>query len=79
MSEVEAVALTVKEPDGAGVAVGLGFGVALGLGPLRVTVNCAYEAPAQAPIAIAIVSKLCKNTFRRKFITFLLSMAVGVR
>jgi hypothetical protein len=32
-------ALTVNEPVGAGVAVGLGFGVALGLGLLRVTVN----------------------------------------
>jgi hypothetical protein len=77
---VEAVALTVNEPLGAGVAVGLGFGVALGLGPLRVTVNCAYEAPTQAPIAsMIIISDLHNNSFLRKFITFLLSMVVGDR
>jgi hypothetical protein len=77
--EVEAVALTVNEPLGAGVAVGLGFGVALGLGPLRVTVNCACEAPTQAPIASMIISDLNRNSFLRKFITFLLSMVVGGR
>jgi hypothetical protein len=76
---VEAVALTVNDPLGAGVAVGLGFGVALGLGPLSVTVNCAYEAPAQAPIASMIISDLHNNSFLRKFITFLLSMVVGDR
>jgi hypothetical protein len=72
-------ALTVNEPLGAGVAVGLGFGVALGLGPLRVTVNCAYDAPTPAPIASMIISALHNNSFLRKFITFLLSMVVGDR